>query len=106
MATRKNIQPPKLTVLQEASDLVNGERNQDYGNPVHDFQCTVDMWNAYLQRRGILLPNDMKLEPHDLANMMILLKMSREAHQHKRDNLVDAAGYAECSQQVQDYYNS
>jgi hypothetical protein len=28
--------------------------------------------------------------------MMILLKVAREKYQHKHDNLVDIAGYAEC----------
>lgn len=100
---RKKANP---NVLEEANKLVSGERNDDYGNCVDDFQCTIDMWNAYLTRRGIIGEDAPRLEPHDLPNMMVMLKMSREAHQHKRDNLVDICGYAECSQQVQDYYNS
>lgn len=95
-----------FSVLTEAAAIVSGDRNADYGDCVEDFQCTVDMWNAYLIRRDIVGEDAPKLEPHDLANMMVLLKMSREAHKHKRDNLVDACGYAECSQQVQNFYES
>lgn len=102
---RKKKEP--FSILTEAAALVSGDRNADYGDAIEDFQCTVDMWNAYLIRRGVIEEaKTPKLEPHDLANMMVLLKMSREAHQHKRDNLVDACGYAECSQQVQEFYES
>ena len=31
---------------------------------------------------------------------MVGVKMSREVHRHKRDNLVDIAGYAECIEQA------
>jgi hypothetical protein len=34
--------------------------------------------------------------------MMVAVKLSREVNKHKRDNLTDAAGYAECASMVAD----
>jgi len=80
----------KETVLDEAKRLVYGDREGDYGHPREDFGCTAALWTEWLRRRGFL---DVSLEPCDVAAMMVLLKVSREAHKSKRDNLVDMAGY-------------
>ena len=36
------------------------------------------------------------LRPEDVAMMMMLVKVAREAHAPKRDNRVDGAGYWQC----------
>lgn len=93
--------PPKWTVLDEAKSLVHGDRGQSYGHPKEDFHTTARLWNAYLGRRfGVSC-----LDAQDVAMLMILLKVSREAHRHKRDNLVDIAGYAETCQMVHEARN-
>jgi hypothetical protein len=43
------------------------------------------MWSALFGRR---------FRAEDVPLAMICVKLSRESHQHKRDNLVDIAGYA------------
>jgi len=48
---------------------------------------------------------DIAVEPRDVANMMILLKVARNNHAHPddpghRDNWVDIAGYAACGAEV------
>jgi len=89
---------PRSDLLQEAETLVNGERNDNYGDPNDDFKATADLWNAYLSRliagNGGYPP---ELQPHDIAAMMIMLKLSRIAWSpNKYDSWVDIAGYAAC----------
>jgi len=83
-------------VLREAITLIVGDRNIDYGDPYEDFSLTADLWHSYLtritERRGNLV-----IEPHDVAIMMALLKVSRLSWTpNKKDHWVDIAGYIGC----------
>ncbi len=71
-------------ILLAAHDLINGERAGDYGAAAVSFNRIAAMWSAYLGK---------EISGHDVACMMTLLKLAREAHSHKADNLIDAAGY-------------
>lgn len=79
------------SILDEACRLVNGARKNDYGHPYDDFKRVAAMWSAIL---GCTVHID------KVALCMIALKISRECNSHKRDNLVDIAGYAECADKV------
>lgn len=82
-------------VLRTAESLVNGARNREYGDPNSDFSRTASMWTTYLS--GVADRNDgeVYLLPHDVAAMMILLKISRISWSpNKKDHWVDAAGYS------------
>lgn len=82
------------SILKEADALVHGDRDLDYGHPAVDYRCTADLWRALIKRRyGV----DVPMSPDFACLMMIAVKLSREAGKPKRDNLVDAAGYAECA---------
>lgn len=74
-------------ILEEALRITSGDRNNQYGPPDQDFQRTAAMWSAM---KGV------EFEAREVAMFMILLKLSRETHQKKRDNSVDIAGYARC----------
>lgn len=76
-----------MDILEEAIALTTGPRNASYGPPNQDFERTARMWSAL---KGI------EFTPADVAMFMVCLKLSRETHQHKRDNWVDMAGYARC----------
>lgn len=79
------------TILQEAARIVHGARRDFYGHPIDNHGCTAELWAAWLNRRfGHRLP----LEAEDVCHLLILQKESREAHQKKRDNIVDICGYA------------
>jgi len=83
-------------LLEESIELIDGDRNRDYGAPGGDFACTAQLWQVYLDRtvakRGALI-----IEPHDVAVLMILLKTSRIAWTpEKRDSWADVAGYTGC----------
>ncbi len=76
----------KDSVLSEANGLVHGDRNDDYGHPLDDFSRTAKMWGAIL---GV------EVKPEHVGLCMIAVKLSRQCNRPKRDNMVDAAGYAE-----------
>jgi hypothetical protein len=85
-------------LLNDAAQIITGDRNVDYGDPNADFARTAGFWRLYLEGRasasGIGYPI---LRPHDVAVMMMLLKVSRLAWSPgKRDSWLDIAGYAGC----------
>lgn len=85
---------PRSNVLTEADDLINGDRNNQYGEPNDDFRKTADMWSVYLSS---VAKAPVTLLPHDVAVLMMMLKISRIAWSpSKQDNWVDLAGYAAC----------
>lgn len=96
-------------LLEEAADLVEGDRNAQYGDPNQDFRRTAAMWNAYIsglaERKGVHLGDLPLIEPQDVSWLMILLKASRSTvSPDKRDHYADAAGYAACGADVARYY--
>ena len=81
---------PRTETLTKAEQLINGDRNNHYGPPNQDFSRTAQLWTTYLDGRTLI-------EAHDIAAMMILLKISRirwSPEQH--DHWIDIAGYAAC----------
>jgi hypothetical protein len=86
----------RTDVLTEADSLVNGDRNDTYGDPIDDFATTAEMWTTYI-RRIFDRRQNYELKPHDVAAMMMLLKVSRLTWSpEKRDHWVDAIGYGAC----------
>lgn len=78
--------------LKKAKALVTGSRQKMYGDPKPLHQTAGAMWGAYLRAKGWTGP---ELAPQDVALMMSVLKISREAHRHQPDNLPDAAGFVD-----------
>lgn len=89
---------PRASALDEARQLITGDRNNAYGPPTQDFRRTAEMASGFGFRfvgHPDAAPED--LEPHHVAIFMMLLKLSRLAWTPgKRDSWVDAAGYAGC----------
>lgn len=77
------------TILDEAKRLVYGDREKDYDHPLNDATRFTCMLNAVYQRQM-----NAPFTPKDYAIIMLLVKINREMHRHKRDNAVDIAGYA------------
>ncbi|NIM50415.1 MAG: hypothetical protein GTO22_14390 [Gemmatimonadales bacterium] len=86
-----------MNVLEEAASVVDGPRQHDYGSPKLNHTRLADAWNGYLLGRDLYAR---PLTPRDICNMMVLLKVMREAHRPKRDNLVDIAGWARNAEMV------
>jgi hypothetical protein len=84
---RHSASGPRGSVLIEAHKVINGERQNVYGSPEDSFALIAEYWRVYLKRV------DPWLTARDVAIMMTLFKIARESNQHRRDNLVDAAGY-------------
>lgn len=79
------------SILDEAKNLTNGSRQADYGHPRDDFARTAAMWNGILAAK---LRDGATITAMDVPMCLIAVKLARQAHRHKRDNLVDIAGYA------------
>jgi len=84
-------------ILQKTDNVVNGNREEDYGSPENNFKIIAIMWNAYLH--GIKKKN---IDPWDVAAMMALLKIARiSSGNAKDDNWIDLAGYAACGGELE-----
>lgn len=85
------------SVLDEAKAITDGVRQSDYGHPAEDFGRAALMWSGILAPK---LRDGARVNAADVPLCMIAVKLAREAHRHKRDNLVDIAGYARTAAMV------
>jgi len=85
------------SLLDEAKRITGGTRREDYGHPADDFAKTARMWTGILAAKLI---DGAEVTAMDVPLCMIAVKLARQAHRHKRDNLVDIAGYARTAAMV------
>lgn len=85
------------SILDTARKLTDGDRRGDYGHPDDDFERAALMWTGILRPKLI---TDQRVTAEDIPLCMIAVKLAREVHSHKRDNLVDIAGYARTAAMV------
>ena len=78
-------------ILKEASDLIGGERNKDYGDKLKNHQRIADLWSIFLET---------KIEPEQVTIMMGLVKIARIMHSSKKDSFVDLAAYASIAGEI------
>ena len=79
------------SVLDEAKEIIYGDRERTYGKPSKNLDCIAAMWRAYLNSRGMMCNS---ISANDVACMMALLKIARLANTPgHRDSLVDGAAY-------------
>lgn len=91
--------PPttRTEILNAAKRCVCGGRDVDYGQPEDNLETIGVLWSTYLRvshdfNHGLSYNG---ITPKDVANMMILLKVARNATgKGKMDNWTDIAGYA------------
>ena len=81
-------------ILDTAKQLISGKRAEEYGDAYDNFERIATLWNAYLsdylngKQTG-------KLLPHDVAALMMMVKLARIANNPKSwDSWVDIIGYA------------
>ena len=79
-----------MTIIDQAKEIIDGDREQTYGSPGVNLRRIADQWSCYLNQRH---PVALMLSEEDVCWMMVLLKMARQMHTYKDDNLVDAIGY-------------
>lgn len=73
------------SILQEAERIINGDRQDTYGPPSESLGRIAVLWGAYLER---------EMSANEVANLLILMKVSRSKNGYHRDSYVDIAGYA------------
>lgn len=78
-------------ILDIASNITNGDRKKDYGDPYYNHSNIAKMWSVFL---GV------EIKPRDVCVMMILLKACREINAPKDDTLVDMAGYSKVAKYI------
>lgn len=84
----------RKTILDAAEKCVCRDRQDTHGRPEDSFGAIADLWTAYLG-------TGQEIDPVDVANMMILLKIGRAKENPKhQDNWVDMAGYAACAGEI------
>jgi hypothetical protein len=81
------------SILQEADRILNGDRDADYGDPVENFKRISRIASAILNK---------DITDEECCVVMLAVKLARENYRHKRDNLVDLAGYVEILNRIKE----
>ena len=81
------------SILSEAERIVNGDRQAHYSDPVENFKHISAIASSISKE---------ELSPTTCAIVMIAVKLARENYKHKRDNLVDLAGYVEIMNRIKE----
>jgi hypothetical protein len=78
-------------ILFTALDLVNGDRDVQYGDPNETHRCIAEMWRALLYRDDADIP----INASTVAAMMVCVKLVRAVRNPTyMDSWVDIAAYA------------
>lgn len=72
-------------ILQLAQEAVYSDRAADYGTVTSNFGSTAKLWSVILGK---------EITAEQVGLCMIAVKVSRQMHKFKMDNLTDIAGYA------------
>jgi len=75
----------RQNALDQASTLIHGDRNKDYGPPEVNFQRIADRWSQLLR---------VDVEPWQVCVMMADVKIARLAEGYTEDSVIDLIGYA------------
>jgi len=78
------MKPIDPTIATEAVGLVSADRQKAYGHPAKNFEDIARLWSVILGH---------EVTAAQVGLCMVQVKIAREIHAKKRDNLVDAIGY-------------
>lgn len=76
---------PRRAALLEAADIVDNERNREYGEPKDNLQRTADLVKVIFPER--------QWTAADIARFMMLVKLARSVHEYKHDTAIDTLGW-------------
>ena len=97
MVTKK-LNPPQ-NLLQEAEQIIYGDREQTYGAPGKNLQAIADFWTVHLRHKYNF---NGEVTTDDVCQMMILVKQARRINDPTHhDSQVDIAGYIALQERVQ-----
>lgn len=89
--TKRDIHKMQLgETAKIAQELITGDRQESYDCPAENF---ARISNIYFSISG------MRLQPKEIALLMVAVKLGRNRHSQDPDNIIDAIGYL-------DIYNS
>jgi hypothetical protein len=95
-------------MLNATSDLIGGQRAQDYGDKYVNHMRIAKLWTMWLQERTASWRvdcedenTDFHVSPYDVAMMMLLVKVARLMHSPgHQDCHIDIAGYASVMEEI------
>lgn len=79
------------TILAAAARLTAADRHEEYGNAQWEFEKVATCWSWVFNT---------PVRPEDVPLAMAFLKLVRETHKHKPDNLIDGCGYLHIRDQM------
>lgn len=83
----------RTEILEKAKEIINGQREEDYGSPIANFNTIAGMWTHYLNT---------EIYAEDVCAMMAMLKFARVRNGNgTEDCWIDAAGYAALAAEVE-----
>ena len=83
-------------ILEEANSLISKDRHNDHGPADKSFERIAKFWSLLL---------DTPVNPHQVAQCMIALKLSRINHSSvNNDNWIDIAGYAALGGEIAQHF--
>jgi|TARA_Y100000310_G_scaffold340384_1_gene435933 hypothetical protein len=92
-------------LLQEAADLVGGDRNDQHGEMTKNHENIASLWQGYLQNASRRVGGGglaFNLSAADVAYMMALLKIARtQAGSYNEDDARDGAAYICIGSQIE-----
>lgn len=98
--TRADTPVSTPTFLQMAENLINGQRQADYGDKLVNFSQIAMLWQGTLAMK--LAPGQ-SITPEDVALCMIQVKVARLAKSPDHsDSQLDIAGYIACMNKLQE----
>jgi hypothetical protein len=77
--------------LLDAGDAIRA-RLKEHGHTERSFGMVGELWTTYITH-AYTARDRLHLQPHDVAQMMALLKVARAVYGYSMDNFVDGAGY-------------
>lgn len=83
----------KENILEEANRITSVDRRKEYGDVKQSFATIARLWSTVL---------GFPVTPMQVSLCMIQLKIARQMNGHKRDSLVDIAGYARTAEMIAD----
>lgn len=85
-----------MSCLTKAEEIIFGDREQTYGHPGKNLNRVAEYWSVLF---------NCSVTAEQVCMAMTLLKIAREEHLHKEDNLVDACGYIALIERVKEFGN-
>lgn len=85
--------PKPQHVLEEAEEIIHGDRRASYGDPQESFERVWWLWTPIIEAKNLS-------GPEKAALCMMQLKVARYLKSRDRDSVVDMAGYAGCLAQI------